>query len=169
MTEDTFWEIIAKAQSVAGKKETYADQHGMDCLQRELERLSPDEIVSFDLIFSQKLHDAYRWDLWAAAFIILGGCSDDGFLDFRSELVARGRSTYEAALKDPQSLADADPDMDGAEGWQYLAGNAYKAKTCQDLPISADRPRHPKEPAGEDWDEATVGAKFPRLAEKYGF
>ena len=32
----------------------------------------------------------YRWDMWAAAYLIGGGCSDDGFIDFRAGLIAQG-------------------------------------------------------------------------------
>lgn len=37
------------------------------------------------------MHGAlYRRDLWAAAYIIGGGCSDDSFIDFRAGLIAQG-------------------------------------------------------------------------------
>lgn len=31
--------------------------------------------------------EAYRRDLWAAAYHANGGCSDDGFIDFRIWLI----------------------------------------------------------------------------------
>lgn len=34
-------------------------------------------------------------------------CSDDSFIDFRAWLVGQGKAVYMAALKDPDSLADA--------------------------------------------------------------
>jgi hypothetical protein len=63
--------------------------------------------------------DAYRWDLWAAAYVINGGASDDGFEYFLGWLMAQGRTRWEATLADPDSLADivdADTgDLDGEE------------------------------------------------------
>jgi hypothetical protein len=42
--------------------------------------------------------------LWAAAYLIEGGC-DDGFMDFRAGLMLQGRTAFEAAVADPDSLA----------------------------------------------------------------
>jgi len=47
----------------------------------------------------------YRYDLWAAAYLIGGGCSDDGFIDFRAGLIAQGRDWYQKAAASPDSLA----------------------------------------------------------------
>src|SRR5215472_15971622 len=41
-----------------------------------------------------------------AAFLIAGGCSDDGFIDFRAGLIAQGRDWYHEAAASPDSLAD---------------------------------------------------------------
>jgi hypothetical protein len=48
----------------------------------------------------------YRYDLWAAAYLIGGGCSDDGFIDFRAGLIAQGCDWYQKAAASPDSLAD---------------------------------------------------------------
>lgn len=47
----------------------------------------------------------------AAASLILGGCSDDGFEYFRGRLIAQGREVFERSVADPDSLADL-PVMD---------------------------------------------------------
>ncbi|WP_258318885.1 DUF4240 domain-containing protein [Streptomyces griseorubiginosus] len=53
------------------------------------------------------VHDAlYRWDVWAAAYLIGGGCSDDSFMDFRAGVIASGRDWYERTAQDPDSLAE---------------------------------------------------------------
>jgi hypothetical protein len=53
------------------------------------------------------VHQAlYRWDVWAAACLIGGGCSDDSFIDFRAGLIAQGRVWYQKAADSPDSLAD---------------------------------------------------------------
>jgi hypothetical protein len=39
-------------------------------------------------------------------YLIGGGCSDDGFIDFRAGLIAQGRDWYERAAASPDDLAD---------------------------------------------------------------
>src|SRR5215471_9411707 len=100
MDEPTFWTLVEAAKAEA----TPALSNQPEILRKKLEALPPREIVEFDRIFTQLHHDAYRWDLWAAAYIIEGGCSDDGFTDFRSWLISMGRDVYDAALRDPETL-----------------------------------------------------------------
>ena len=50
--------------------------------------------------------DSYRSSLWAAAYVINAGCSDDGFGYFRGWLMFQGRETFGQAVADPDSLAD---------------------------------------------------------------
>jgi hypothetical protein len=163
MTEAEFWKLFATAQRQAGDAQTY-ENDGPGILQNLLEQLPPEEIVSFDEIFNRKYFAAYRWGLWGAAYVIGGGCSDDGFMDFRSELISRGQAIYEAALRDPESLADVDPVL-GLEGWQYAASRAYRAKTRRDLPDNGER--QAEEPTGRHWEEDELRTLFPRLSERF--
>jgi hypothetical protein len=48
------------------------------------------------------MNRAYPWDLWGAAFVINGGCSDDGCERFRARLIMQGRDVFERALDDPE-------------------------------------------------------------------
>jgi len=164
MTEAEFWKLFATAQHQAGDPQTY-ENDGPEILQDLLTQLPPEEIVSFDEIFNRKYFAAYRWDLWGAAYVIAGGCSDDGFMDFRSELISRGQAVYDAALRDPESLADVEPSVEGLEGWQYVAGRAYRAKTGRDLPDNGER--QPEEPAGQQWEEDELPTLFVRLSGKF--
>ncbi|MFH8443276.1 DUF4240 domain-containing protein [Streptomyces sp. NPDC018026] len=50
----------------------------------------------------------YRWDVWAAAYLIGGGCPDDRFSDFTAGLVALGRDWYEQTATCPDALAEED-------------------------------------------------------------
>ena len=79
MTEDKFWEIVA--QSRAGNDHSQSAQRTK--LKQLLSSLEVPEVVAFDKIFDEKLAASYTWDLWGAAYIIDGGCSDDGFEYFR--------------------------------------------------------------------------------------
>ena len=70
--------------------------------------LGPEQAKRFDDIACAYSGLAYQYGLWTAASVIeRGGCTDDGFIDFRGWLIAQGREVYMATLKDPDSLADA--------------------------------------------------------------
>ena len=56
--------------------------------------------------------EAHDWNLWGAAYLMKGGCSDDAFDYFRGWLVAQGRRTWERALRDPDTLAELGIDHD---------------------------------------------------------
>ncbi|CAO0826683.1 hypothetical protein SMICM17S_03662 [Streptomyces microflavus] len=56
-----------------------------------LAALEPAEIIDFAVTAYEVTASAYRWPLWNAAYLIEGGCGDDGFMDFRDGLVLLGR------------------------------------------------------------------------------
>src|SRR5688572_10313834 len=108
MKEDVFWRIIAASRDDAKRAkgdDDFAEVH-MDALKATLLKLKPEEIIAFDAIFTQASRRAYRWDLWAAAYWLGGGCSDDGFMDFRACLVSLGKDWYDRVLANPDALAD---------------------------------------------------------------
>jgi hypothetical protein len=87
-----------------------------------------------------------------------GGCSDDGFIDFRSCLISLGKDRYFQALEDPDSLAEVvgreDTPYMQAEGFQYVAMNVYRDKTGMEMTWLEDRSLRaaifgPTEPAGK--------------------
>src|SRR5262249_53956418 len=132
-----------------------------------------EEIVEFDKIFREYWIRAYTWDLWGAAYIIDGGCSDDGFMDFRGWLISEGEKAFENALKDPESLVrvvrEDDEDCQ-YEGFQYVASMAWEKKTGKGMD---DFPRgglkHPAEPSGRPWAEEgdDLERRFPKLFRKF--
>jgi hypothetical protein len=87
MTDAKFWSLIdtsrAQAKGKSGRQE--------HILRRLLGDLSADDVAEFAIRYDNLIRKAYRTDLWAAASLIGGGCSDDGFWDFRSWLVSRGK------------------------------------------------------------------------------
>ena len=165
MTLDQFWSLTEKIHVASGGD---MDKK-CELLDAELRRLSLEEVRSFHAHFYECQDRAYSWELWAAAYIIGGGCSDDKFSDFRSTLISMGRQTFERALADPQSLADIDYDAEVAdyEGYQYVPSQVERDLSGgQNFPRS--RP-HPKDPSGTIWDEDKVAGLFPKLAEKYEY
>lgn len=152
-----FWQLIEYSRENSGGD---LDEQAAD-LTDLLSELPPDQILAFDRTFHRLLNDAYRWDLWAAAFIINGGCSDDSFEYFRCWLIAQGERVYREALADPESLIGrAEPDAE-AESMLYAAGDAYEVETGRKL-TEMHAPQ-PEQPAGEPWEENQLKTMYPRL------
>ena len=156
--EGRFWALIAETR---GGDRSMDGEAFATRLTDRLARLTPGEIADFDRIWQQKLDAAYRWDLWGAAYVINGGCSDDCFDYFRDFLVSQGRAAYRRALRDPDSLGDLPTDEEaGWEGPGYAALQAYEQVTGGDLPPSGPSPA---EPAGRPWEDGGLDELYPRL------
>ncbi|WP_203902295.1 DUF4240 domain-containing protein, partial [Virgisporangium aliadipatigenens] len=146
-----------------------------------LVELGPSAAVEFERVFDAVNGEAYRTDLWAAAYLMLGGCSDDVFDYFRGWLLAQGRAVWESAVAAPDSLADlgVDPDDDEIQCEDFLsvASDAYAAVTGDEEAFwtavhdNGARPESgTNDPAGEDFDfddEDQMRARLPRLAAIY--
>lgn len=91
MTEERFWNIIEQSD-----KGYYLD--------RQLSTLSLEEIFGFIYWWRNFAALTYRQDLWAVAYVVRGGCSDDSFCYFRSWLISQGKKTVYDALENPDSL-----------------------------------------------------------------
>ncbi|QYF93554.1 DUF4240 domain-containing protein [Massilia sp. PAMC28688] len=165
MDVSSFWHILAVSRAAAGADPA---TH-IRVLREQLMALAPAEIVEFDRIFREHMARAYDWNLWGAAYVIGGGCSDDGFTDFRAWLVSKGQEVFESALRDPDSLADVLADKDGDaqfEEFAYAASQAWEqklGKSAHDFP--GDTPTASSELTGEPWneDEHELAARYPRL------
>ncbi|SHL73160.1 DUF4240 domain-containing protein [Flavobacterium chilense] len=105
LTEDKFWQIIEKSLKTTNTLYPTLDEQ-QELLVSELKKLSIKEIIAYDCIFRDLKHKAYKQDLWAVAYIVMGGCSDDGFMDFRNWLITRGKNVFYKALEDADSLND---------------------------------------------------------------
>lgn len=165
MTEELFWTVIEKSRK--GVSDT---EEQLDRLAMLLDQLDEDDLVAWERILQSKIAEAYRWDLWAVAFIAMDGCSDDGFVDFRAWLVAQGRAFFEATLAKPEHAARRiEPGDEAAlEELTALAARAYESKTSRtdfDDRVDAD---HPAEPAGDEWKEEDLPRLYPKLVRKYG-
>ena len=168
-----FWAIVGESRTGFDSRLRDGNMDKpVERLQELLSDLSPGEVAEFQREFDERLSQAYRWDLWGAAYIIEGGCSDDGFTDFRNWLISMGREVYEAALHDPESLVDV-ADADGVEAtsfeeFQYVPGRVYEDKAGHDMPDTGVR--HAQEPTGDKWSEEgdDLARRLPRLWAKYG-
>lgn len=159
MTEDGFWSIIA----ASGSHPVSQDARN-EAIKGHLDRLDAESRARFGLIYDKLDRAAYRWDLWGAAYVINGGCSEDGFDYFRAWLISRGQAAYEAALDNPDSLAghlgeDEDDDGDGYENEDFL-------HLAREALGDAGLEPFPADPAGESWDfddDGEMARRYPRL------
>ena len=171
MDETRFWSIInqslAAAEAVEARfwatiKQSLTDaeaerEYGYNrqnvqaaALSDALAELDWQEIATFQNRFVQLHWFSYRQDLWCAAYLMCGGCSDDGFDYFRYWLASRGEAVFQAALANPDSLADypfvtADDDYYEFEDLAYVADGVFTEKFRSDLYEYADfRPEIPE-------------------------
>jgi hypothetical protein len=180
MDRAEFWALIEST------KDEDCEQHAQR-LKARLGALPPNQIVDFERLQRQQLAEAYRWELWGAAYLIQGGCSDDGFEFFRGWLIGQGRAVFEAALRDPDSLAEHPQvrPVTAATRWDLLlwceallevAADAYETITGRELtdvyaPDPELRHRLQHGPAGDDWnfdDEGQMRRRYPKLWAKLG-
>lgn len=162
MEEGMFWAIVEKSKAAAG-----ADMNRRPAaLELILVSLSLDAIQAFQKQYEQQLLKANRWDLWGAAYVMNGGCSDDGFRYFRDWLISEGRQLFESALAAPDSLA-ALPRREyfELELFGSAASKAFSKKGSGEL--DRDFKAELTQPQGKEWKESDLPRLFPKLASKY--
>lgn len=165
MTEARFWALVEDSL----QKSEGAFDAQEEAFRQSLLALPVAEVESAARILSNLKNSAYRFDLWAAAYLAGGGCSDDSFMDFRSWLISRGRSAYESVTDNPDNLADLDPGEDYFfEGFQYVPAAVYRELSKQEL---KDLPEQPDDPENDDWDfnfddEKEMSRRLPRIWDK---
>ena len=98
-SEEDFWNIIEKTnQQCDGDKDYQAE------LITEILSVRPfDDLFQFDRIINELYSKSYRSDWWGVAYLINGGCSDDGFDYFRLYVISLGRRIFEEALDNPET------------------------------------------------------------------
>ena len=163
MQIEQFWSLIEQSKGGASDCEEQAQN-----LTSLLEALEPDEITGFDQQMRMRLVETYRWDLWAVAYIICGGCSDDSFEYFRCWLVSQGREFYEAVLVSPERAAERveageEPEC---ELLLYAAWYAFENKMGKEIPPATES-AYPSEPLGEPWTDEDLERLYPDLCRKY--
>ena len=173
MPAEKFWRIIERAAESAHDPDAQ-----VKALGTALRELTLEEIISFEVAFRRYLNKAYTWNLWGAAYVIHGGCSDDGFEYFRRWLVSRGRDVYESALADPDSLAQLDAQPGPGSAWEfeviyYVARGVFKEKGGDGDVRDHSEPEAGLAgpgPSGEPFaeDEVHLARRYPQLWQRFG-
>lgn len=162
MDENQFWSLVEQAKAQAGVD---LDQRPQ-ALEKRLVALPLESIQAFQRRYEQLLLKANTWTLWAAAYVMNGGCSDDGFRYFRDWLISEGRALFERAVKDPDGLS-AVPRREyfDLESFGYAALYAHEQKGGGELERDFNVELAP--PTGDAWQEADLPALLPKLSAKY--
>ena len=137
LSDDEFWKAI----------ELYS--HGDD---KEAKSLLGGRKSEYSHRYDELIANAHSWDLWGAAYVIYGGCSDDSFCDFKHFLISRGRETFENAIADPESLVDLS--IEDLEKALQIEGGSDGMR----------------EPSGQPWNEDgdELKDRYPRLWKRFG-
>jgi hypothetical protein len=164
--EAEFWQLTAATRRDAGND----TGRQSELLQDRLSKLSPKAIVEFARIRRRLDQQAFTWDLWAAAYVIEDGCSDDCFRDFRAYVISLGRGPYEQALRNPDSLASvaADAETGDWENADNVAADAYSSASGDDFPLDdSDLSGRPRGTPFNENDAAGLARRYPRLAARF--
>ena len=174
MDSQEWWELIEAAR---GRVADPADTEAVAARAAMLLSACPrGEIVLADEVLWSLMANSYRYPLWAAAYLINGGCSDDGFEYFRGWLIMQGRAGYERVMADTDALAGfatirakaPSRRLVECEDALYIASRAYLAATGEEFPRPGFRIKYPRlDRAGWDFDfddHAEMERRLPRLA-----
>ncbi|MET9386184.1 DUF4240 domain-containing protein [Streptomyces sp. NPDC002928] len=176
MNKQQFWQLIEAARNQASNP-----NDGEDVACRATSQLAThpaEEIVAAQQVLWELMADSYTNPLWAAAYVINGGCSDDGFDYFRGWLIAQGREAFERIVADPDALAEL-PSVraSAADGLDLeceealsIVWNAHIMATGKQLPDDAFTIRYPE--LNPTWnfdfdDHSEMTRRLPRLAALY--
>jgi hypothetical protein len=166
MSEATFWQLIAETRAAA-HNDTGEQSH---LLEERLSKMPPQAILGFERIRHGLDEGAYTWDMWGAAYVIEDGCSDDCFRDFRGYVISLGRTAYENALQNPDSLAPVAQDAENGD-WENAddpAPDAYSSATGNDYPSdTSDLSGDPRGQAWDDSNEQSLIQRYPALAARF--
>ncbi|WP_116200811.1 DUF4240 domain-containing protein [Amycolatopsis circi] len=173
MKTEQFWALIDEARGQASAPDDSYEVAEQACAL--LAARPRKEIVAAQQIICDLLDDSYRGPLWAAAYLVNGGCSDDGFDYFRGWLILRGREVFERIVAAPDELDDlpaareavTDGEELECEATLGIASSAHLDATGEELPADSFTIRYP--PLDPDWefdyeDAAEMRRRLPRLA-----
>ncbi|WDN56113.1 DUF4240 domain-containing protein [Streptomyces clavuligerus] len=187
MNLEKFWELVETCRRQADGRDAR-----LEWLRSDLSRRPLAEIVEFQMCLDQVTHQAFTWELVAAAEMIFGGrCSDDDFCYFGLWMVGLGKDAFGRAVLDPDALADTPEvlrlagrtwrtwgdDWPGWESLDYVAWEAHQLVTgepdeCGDAFYAAVESRRGEHVvsrglAGQRWnvrDEAEAARRLPGLS-----
>ncbi len=131
IAKSLFWEIISKSLEKSHSQNSQEDR-----LIELLLELTPQQMIGFRLRTDKLLYESYTSEMWCAAYLMNGGCSDDGFEYFRCWVISLGQQIFEKSLIQPDTLIDFIQDHQEIyefEDLWYVAIRAFENKTGKNL------------------------------------
>lgn len=172
-----FWSLIEKSREFENQAEW---------LTEVLTQKGLEEVVNFEYSFQELMNASYISRLWGAAFVLMGGCSDDAFDYFRGWLIGQGEEIFNKVMKDPEFLAEyINEDNLDDEGYPQneellsVGLDAYTLIKTGDsewddniydalLETLNKKGLQPATDIEFDWEEDDLESLFPILWEKFG-
>ena len=133
-----------------------------------------EDIIGFEMRLRQLLLAANHYNILAAQKIVEGDVSDDSFLYYRCALIMLGKEIFYACMDNPDDFTKELYSIEGgAEELLELADRAMKEKYGSDIQ-DVGLPREicsefidydfgVNKMLGEDWKEADLPRRFPKL------
>lgn len=194
MDLETFWQLVGEIRDRAGATDAADDEALANCVVDAIaDRLTADELLAFNAVAGDLAGLADSPAMEAAMFLIEGYISDDSFMDFRDGLILLGRESFEAAIAEPDSLAEhlqaalVKGTADGSAGriqiafesitscvadaWVRVTGTGdedefwHAARAFEQGPVVPVRPTSAEPSILHDAD--ATRARLPRLAERF--
>ena len=101
MNEQILWKLVQNAKEA--KPTAYQQTQYLTLV---ISSYSAKDILSLKNIYWKLLKSSFTADLWAAAYVLNSGCSDQDFIYFRNWLILQGQATFKKTIQDPEYLAD---------------------------------------------------------------
>lgn len=177
MEQKEFWSLIEGSREYENQAEWLTEE----LVQRGLE-----QVVDFEFLFQSFMNASYTSRLWGAAYVVMGGCSDDAFDYFRGWLIGQREEVFHKVITNPEFLAEYinedNLDDEGFPQNEELLAVGYEAyhltKTgdtewdddvYDQLLQALEQKGLETTPDIEiDWEEDDLEEMFPLLWEKFG-
>lgn len=180
MKTNLFWELIDKSKE-------YGDEQ-VEWLTESLSKASVEEIVRFEIEFLDKMEQSYTSTLWGAAYVVMGGCSDDGFDYFRGWLIAQGEEVFNQVMNNPEYLAeylseealqeeDVYPELEeilsvASDAYTYLKTGSLEFDNNMNIAflneLEAKGYTFKEKNIEFDWEEDDLEERYPVLWDRFG-
>lgn len=130
LEKDLFWQIIENSLQEAGN---LSEQR--QSLALELERLTPEDIIGFQIRLEHHILSLHTPEIWCAACIMNDETDPVHFFYFKNWIVSQGQELFEKALAHPDRLSYYfregfnEDDLYEFENFHSITNDIFLAKT----------------------------------------
>lgn len=171
-----FWTLIEESRGF----------NQAEWLTEELAQSGLEAVLDFELSFQELMNASYQSRLWGAAYVLMGGCSDDNFDYFRGWLIGQGEKVYNKVMKNHEFLTEYinednldDEDLPQNEELLSVGTDAYTLIKTDDIKWDDNIHNELLEALDKkglqslidielDWVEDELESLYPVLWERFG-